>query len=464
MEKLDVAQIPADVLGVCQRLTEAGFAAHLVGGGVRDLLIGRVPNDFDVATDALPDRVLKLFGQRFAIPTGLQHGTITVVTGTPPNQRHVEVTTYRGEGAYLDGRRPSTVTFSATLVEDLSRRDFTINAIAFDPQSRLLTDPFDGQGDIDRKLIRAVGDAVLRFTEDGLRPMRAVRQATQLGFEIDPPTLSAIAQTLDSFRMVAMERIHDELIKLLAANKPGRGIELLRISGLLQAILPELLEGIGCAQNRDHQHDVYHHVLAVLDEVRSRDPLVRMGALLHDIAKPRARIELQGQPGEYSFEGHERLGSELADEVCKRLKMSKSDRERVVAMVGQHMFHYAPEWTDGAVRRFVQRVGRANLGDVFELREADVAGRGHGQPRDAETGALRARIAAVVTENTALSIRDLAINGQDVMRILGVSGGRVVGQVVEKLLDRVLDDPSVNTREALLGLVPELAATSSLAP
>jgi len=460
MEKLDVAQIPADVLDVCQRLIAAGFAAHLVGGGVRDLLIGRVPNDFDVATDALPDRVLKLFGQHFAIPTGLQHGTITVVTGTQGNQRHVEVTTYRGEGAYLDGRRPSSVNFSATLVEDLSRRDFTINAIAFDPQSGLLTDPFDGQGDIDRKLIRAVGDPVVRFTEDGLRPMRAVRQATQLGFEIDPPTLAAITQTFDSFRLVAMERIHDELIKLLAADKPSRGIELMRVSGLLQATLPELLEGVGCAQNRRYQHDVYHHVLAVVDEVRGRDPLVRMGALLHDIAKPRMRAEKPGEPGEYSFPQHGLLGAELADGICKRWKMSKADRARVVAMVSQHMFDYTPEWTDGTVRRFVQRVGPDNLGDIFALREADVAGRGLGEPRDAETCALRARIAAVVAEDTALSIRDLAVNGQDVMRILGVSGGRVVGQVLEKLLECVLDEPSLNTRGSLLALIPELAATS----
>jgi len=451
MMKDDIAQIPDDVLGVCRRLTEAGFAAHLVGGGVRDLLIGRTPNDFDVATDALPDRVLKLFGQRFAIPTGLQHGTITVVTGTPPNQRHVEVTTYRGEGAYLDGRRPSTVSFSATLREDLSRRDFTINAIAFDPQANVLTDPFDGQGDIARRLIRAVGDPIVRFTEDGLRPMRAVRQATQLGFEIDPPTLSAIAKTLDSFRMVAMERIHDELYKLLAANKPGRGIELLRVSALLPEIMPELLEGLGRAQSALHLHDMYHHVLASLDEMRSREPVVRMAVLLHALGKPRTE-----EPA-----GHERLGATMAEEICRRLKMSKVDRERVVALVAQHAFQYESGWTDGDVRRFVQRVGTASLDDVFEVREAEVAGRGRGQPRDAETGALRARMASVVVAGTALSIRELAINGQDVMRILGVSGGRVVGQVLEALLERVLDEPSLNTRETLLALVPSLAATSS---
>jgi tRNA nucleotidyltransferase (CCA-adding enzyme) len=186
--------IPPDVLGVCQRLREAGHAAFVVGGSVRDLLIGRAPGDFDVATSAHPEVTMRIFGSRYAIPTGLEHGTITVLAGKPPTQRHVEVTTFRGEGAYLDGRRPSSVTFSATLDEDLARRDFNMNAIAYDPASGALIDPFDGQGDITRKIVRAVGDPILRFTEDGLRPMRAVRQAAQLGFALDPDTQAAIPQ------------------------------------------------------------------------------------------------------------------------------------------------------------------------------------------------------------------------------------------------------------------------------
>jgi tRNA nucleotidyltransferase (CCA-adding enzyme) len=209
MNEIDPQLIPRDVIAICQRLRDGGHEAHLVGGGVRDLVLGRVPKDFDLATSALPDAVMALFGHRYAIPTGLQHGTVTVLSGPPPQGRPVEVTTFRGEGVYLDGRRPSSVEFGKTLHEDLSRRDFTMNAIAYDPLSGVLTDPFGGRQDLGRKLVRAVGDPRVRFAEDGLRPMRAVRQATQLGFTVDPPTLQAIAPTLGSFIILYAERIRD---------------------------------------------------------------------------------------------------------------------------------------------------------------------------------------------------------------------------------------------------------------
>src|SRR5262245_15726153 len=197
-------RVPGAVLAVCRRLRGAGHEAHLVGGGVRDLLLGRAPADFDVATDAVPEAVMDLFGKNFAVPTGLKHGTVTVLTDTSP-PRHVEVTTFRGEGTYLDGRRPSSVTYVKSLTEDLARRDFTMNAIAYDPLADAVSDPFDGRGDLAKRLIRAVGDPIARFREDGLRPMRAVRQAAQLGFGIDPPTQAAIEPTLDVFRKVSAE-------------------------------------------------------------------------------------------------------------------------------------------------------------------------------------------------------------------------------------------------------------------
>jgi len=258
------SQVPPDVLAVCRRLREAGHEAHLVGGGVRDMLLGRTPADFDVATDAVPEAVIDLFGNTFAVPTGLKHGTVTVLTGTAP-PRPVEVTTFRGEGEYLDGRRPSSVTYVKSLAEDLSRRDFTMNAVAYDPLADTITDPFDGRGDLSRGLIRAVGDPIARFREDGLRPMRAVRQAAQLAFEIDPPTRDAIAPTLDVFRKVSAERIRDELLKLLGAPQPSRGLVLMRDTGLLGEVMPELLEGVGCTQNRFHKHDVFDHTLHVVD-------------------------------------------------------------------------------------------------------------------------------------------------------------------------------------------------------
>jgi len=448
---IDTSQIPEDVVALCKRLHDAGYEAHLVGGGIRDMLLGRLPADFDVATRARPEEVMDLFGHAFAIPTGLQHGTVTVLTDAQP-RRPVEVTTFRGEGAYLDGRRPSSISYVHTLDEDLSRRDFTMNAVAYEPLTGRLTDPFDGRGDLGRRLVRAVGDPVARFSEDGLRPMRAVRQATQLEFEIDPPTLAAIPPTLEVFRKVSAERVRDELLKMLAARRPSRGIELMRHTGLLEMVLPELLEGVGCTQNRFHKHDVYFHTLAVVDETPG-DGIVRLGALLHDVGKPRARQPKQDAPGEYGFYKHEYVGAEMADAVARRLKLSAADRERVVAMVRHHMFFYTPDWSDGAVRRFVRHVGTDLLPALFALREGDVAGRGFGEDPERELGELRRRIDAVAAADAALHVTDLAVDGRDVMRVLGIPPGREIGVILERLLERVLDDPSLNEKEKLEGLM-----------
>ena len=449
--------IPGDVRAVCERLRTAGYQSHLVGGGIRDLLLGRTPSDFDVATEAHPEQVMKLFGSRFAIPTGLQHGTVTVVTQAPTGPRHVEVTTFRGEGAYIDGRRPSSVSYVGTLEEDLSRRDFTMNAIGFDPVSGVLTDPFDGQGDMKLRRVRAVGDAVARFREDGLRPMRAVRQAAQLEFDVDPPTLDAIAPTLDVFRKVSIERVRDEMLKLLGARRPSVGLELMRATGLLAEVLPEVLEGLGVTQNRFHKHDVYAHTLAVVDATVG-DGLTRLGALLHDIGKPRARQPREGAPGEFSFFKHEYVGAEMADAVCRRWKLSNAERERVVALVANHMFFYTPDWTDGTVRRFVKRVGPDVLPALFAIREGDIAGRGFGEDPEHELGELRRRIGAVAADDAAMRVGDLALGGRDVMRILGVAPGRHIGVLLERLLDRVLDQPELNNPVDLERLLRELAA------
>jgi tRNA nucleotidyltransferase (CCA-adding enzyme) len=447
-----LAEIPADVLALCRRLRAAGHQAHLVGGGVRDMIAGRHPADFDLATDARPEAVVALF-HTFAIPTGLKHGTVTVLTET---RRPVEVTTFRGEGEYLDGRRPASVTYVDSLTEDLSRRDFTMNAIAFDPLEQRLTDPFDGRGDLARRLIRAVGDPLVRFREDGLRPMRAVRQAAQLEFEVDPPTLAAIPQTLDVFRKVSAERIRDELYKMLAASRPSRGLALMRQTDLLAEVIPELLEGVGCVQNRFHKHDVFEHTLSVVDETKG-DAVVRLGALLHDVGKPRARQPREGAPGEYSFFKHEYVGAEMADAICRRLKLANADRERVVALVKNHMFFYMPDWSDGTIRRFVRRVGgQEGLADLFALREGDVRGRGFGEDPATEIGELKSRIAVVADADAALKVTDLKIDGRDVMRILGLPPSRQIGVLLERLLERVLDDPSLNEPEKLEAMLREL--------
>jgi tRNA nucleotidyltransferase (CCA-adding enzyme) len=454
-------QIPADVRALARRLHERGFQAHLVGGGVRDMLLGRSPADFDLATDARPEKVLEIFGRSFAIPTGLQHGTVTVLTGPDAATcRSVEVTTFRGEGAYLDGRRPSSVTYVSTLNEDLSRRDFTMNAIALDPLAGTLSDPFGGQTDLEGRLIRAVGDPLARFREDGLRPMRAVRQAAQLGFDVEAATLNAIEPTLDVFRKVSAERVRDEMLKLLEAPRPSVGLELMRRTGLLAEVLPEMIEGVGCTQNRFHKHDVYGHTLSVVDATRG-DAIVRLGALLHDVGKPRARQPREGAPGEYSFFKHEYVGKDMADSICRRWKLSTAERARVVAMVEHHMFFYSPDWSDGTVRRFVRRVGNETLGALFALREGDVVGRGFGEDPERELGELRRRISEVAAADAALRVTDLAIDGQDVMRVLGVPPSRQIGEILERLLELVLDDPSLNERETLLALLPSVRDTKN---
>ena len=296
-----------------------------------------------------------------------------------------------------------------------------------------------------------------RFREDGLRPMRAVRQAAQLAFDIDAPTKAAIEPTLDVFRKVSAERIRDELLKMLAAPQPSRGLQLMRETGLLGEVIPELLEGVDCSQNRFHKHDVFDHTLHVVDETEG-DPIRRLGALLHDVGKPRARQPREGAPGEFSFFQHEYVGADMADAICRRLKLANAERERVVGIVRNHMFFYSPEWTDGTVRRFVRRVGgHEALDDLFALRAGDVVGRGFGEDPETELGELRERVAAVAAADAALKVTDLAIGGADVMRILGVPPSRQIGEVLEKLLERVIDDPSLNTPETLEALVLEIA-------
>jgi putative nucleotidyltransferase with HDIG domain len=291
-----------------------------------------------------------------------------------------------------------------------------------------------------------------------------VRQASQLSFEIERATLDAIEPTLDVFRKVSAERVRDELLKMLGAPQPSRGLTLMRDTGLLGEVMPELLEGVGCTQNRFHKHDVFDHTMHVVDET-SGDPILRLGALLHDVGKPRARQPREGAPGEFSFFQHEYVGAEMADAIGRRLKLANADRERVVGIVKNHMFFYQPDWTDGTVRRFVRRVGgHAALDDLFALRAGDVTGRGFGEDPETELRELRERVAAVAAEDAVMKVKDLAIDGGDVMRTLKVPPSRIVGEVLEKLLERVIDDPSLNTREALAALVPEVAKELATEP
>ena len=469
-EKSWRAGIPAHVTALCHALAAAGHEAFVVGGAVRDLQLGRAAKDFDVATRATPAEVAKVFGRKRTIPTGEKHGTMTVLTEDEGGERvPIEVTTYRGDGAYTDGRRPDEITFVRTIEEDLQRRDFTVNAMAYDPIAHRLVDPFGGREDLALGVLRAVGVPLDRFNEDGLRAMRAVRFCAQHEFTLDAATEAAIPRALAVFRKVSPERVRDELVKMLLAPRPSIGLELMRKTQLLGEVIPELLPTIGCVQNRFHAHDVWQHTLHVVDSTALGSTvgpswLVRAAALFHDVAKPQTAAPKEGAPGEFTFYRHEFVGASITDAVAKRLHFSNAEREHVVNLVFNHMFWYSSEWTDGTVRRFMGRVGSESVSDLFALRAGDVLGRGHAENPGVEIDELRARIDEQIRTQAALKVTDLRIDGKDVMRILACKPSRIIGDVLKALLERVLDDTALNDREKLEALVPEIATSLQSAP
>jgi len=452
----DPKTVPADVMAVLRTLRGASKQAWLAGGAVRDILCGATAQDFDVATDALPEQVVALFPR--VIPTGMQHGTVTVLSG----QHKVEVTTFRGEGPYLDGRRPSSVSFLGDIDGDLARRDFTVNAIAWDPIAGVLRDPFSGLEDLRRRRLRAVGDPLARFREDGLRPLRAVRFASTLRLALDPPTRLAIPEALDVFARVAMERVRDELSKLLVRGAPpSRGLRLLLRSGLLAHIVPELLESVNFGQNRFHRWDVWRHTLRCVDAAPP-DLVVRLAALLHDVGKPRSAAPKEGAPGEHTFYDHEKLGARLTTDILERLKFPRRETERVALLVAEHNWHYLPEWNDGTVRRVLARIGPEELPALWKLRRADLRARGRLVEEGlANQATAETRFQREVDRPSALKVTDLAVDGEDVMRELRIGPGRQIGEVLSRLLERVLDDPDLNTPEQLIRLLPEVVGNLS---
>jgi tRNA nucleotidyltransferase (CCA-adding enzyme) len=450
-EPIDLGAVPRDVLGLCERLRAAGKRAWIVGGCVRDLLAGRAVSDWDVATDARPNELMKIFPR--AVPTGIEHGTVTVLSGGAT----YEVTTLRGEGTYSDGRRPDWVEFVDDITRDLARRDFTVNALAIDPLDGKVIDPFHGQADLAQGVLRAVGDPRERFAEDGLRVLRAARFVATLEVALDPATEAAIGATLDTFQRVAAERVRDEWIKMMKARTPSRGVEVMRRSGILQITCPELLEGVGMDQNKWHAYDVWRHGLACMDACEG-DPVLRFAALLHDVGKPRTRA-WSDKTRDYTFYDHDRVGAEIAEPIAARLRFSNEERARIVALVRHHLFHYDDEWTDTAVRRWIRRVGPERLEDLYVLNAADVRAKGRDFEADlGALGGLKAHVARVIAAGAALSTRDLKINGHDLMRELALRPGPVIGKILDALLEAVTSDPALNDRDALLKLARELGA------
>jgi tRNA nucleotidyltransferase (CCA-adding enzyme) len=445
------ASVPGEVRELCQRLKEAGHRSWLVGGCVRDELLREEGSaedashrgDWDIATSARPEQVQKLF--RRVIPTGIQHGTVTVLM----RDGQYEVTTLRGETSYSDGRRPDAVYFVDDIKDDLARRDFTINAIAYDVLEDRLIDPFDGAQDLAKRLLRAVGVASERFAEDGLRVLRGARFAATLELEIEPSTAQAIQPSLDSYRKVSAERIRDEWLKTMKAKKPSRAFELMKNHGILAVTAPEMLESVGCEQNKYHAFDVWGHAMSCLDSA-PRAAVLRVAALLHDIGKPRSRA-FSDKTNDYTFYEHERIGAEMVEPLLSRLRFSNEERQRIVALVRHHLICYDSSWSDAAVRRWIRRVTPELVPDLYLLNEADVRGKGRDASPDLEAlSALKAHVERILAAGAAFSTKDLAIDGRVLMQELGMKPGPDLGRILKALLDEVVDDPSKNQRDVLL--------------
>ena len=429
----------------------AGFKAYLVGGAVRDIFLHKKPHDFDIATNATPQDVIKLF--RTVIPTGFEHGTVTVHF----EGLEIEVTTFRTESGYSDGRHPDSVNYAATIEEDLSRRDFTINAIAADLKNGKIVDPFGGRKDIKRKIIRTVGNAHERFMEDGLRPVRCIRFASKLGFSIEKYTFSELSESdiQKKISSISIERFRDEFEKILSCEKPSSGLKLLMQTGMMENFIPEFLKCNGCVQSDErgfHDFDVLTHLFYSCDGAPKDKLNVRLAALFHDIGKPDTKKIIDEN---ITFYNHEKIGAEIAKDILVRLKFPNTVVENVCHLIREHMFNYTPDWTVPAVRRFIIRVGQENLEDLFDLRLADMYGM-HNVPIVYKYNAainllveLKDRITVELEKKNALSLKDLAIDGNDLIQA-GFEKGKKLGLILNHLLDCVIEDPQMNTREKLL--------------
>lgn len=438
-----------------------GFKAYLVGGAVRDMFMNKEASDWDVATDATPEQVISAFKK--VIPTGIAHGTVTVhFMG-----EEIEVTTFRIEQGYSDGRHPDKVSYASDIEEDLSRRDFTMNAIAVSLKDGSIVDPFNGKADIKNKVIRSVGNPLERFNEDGLRPIRAIRFASQLGFEIETNTLQAISneKVLQKTSTISIERFRDELVKLLKSPKPSVGLKLLESTNIMKLFLPELLEGRNCIQNDVrgyHVFDVLDHNFYSCDGAPVHKVNVRLAALLHDIGKPASKVVRVTDEGEiYNFFSHEKYSETIARKLLTKLRFSNNEINNVCHLIENHMFHYEESWSDAAIRRFVVRVKPENIEDLIDLRLADMYGKYNMPIQIKESNAcdlliqLQDRIKKIQEENSAFTLKSLAVSGKDLMEI-GIPSGRLIGKILDSLLETVLDDPKQNSKDVLLNIAKNL--------
>lgn len=440
-------RIPKEVQETMKCLEERGFEAYIVGGCVRDMLLGRDPLDWDLTTNATPEQIQEVFEHTFYEN---KFWTVTVLTGSKDEiLKGIEITTYRAEGKYTDKRHPEEIRFAKTVEEDLSRRDFTVNAMALrvDGRKRIMADPFGGEKDLEAKLIRAVGNPEERFAEDALRMMRAARIATVLGFGIEENTKKAIQSYAGHLSEISQERIRDEFVKIIMADRATEGIELLRELGLLHYIIPELEEGWEVGQNKHHIYSVWEHNLKSLEYAVSQDWSlnVRIASLLHDVAKPRVK---KGEGYNSTFYGHEVVGGSMTRKILDRMKFPKKDVEHISQLVRLHLFYYnVGEVTEASVRRLIRKIGMENMEDLLQVRMADRIGSGVPKAEPYKLRHLRYLIEKVSKD--PISPKMVKMNGEDLMKLLCLDPGPKVGYILAILLGEVLDDPKKNEREYL---------------
>ena len=464
MSKSLVDKIPREVSHVTDKLEEAGFEAYLVGGCVRDLLMGRIPKDWDVTTNAKPEQIIALFEKTVYENT---FGTVGVCVpretkGNSVSQETVEyeiveVTPYRIETQYTDFRHPDEVKWSDKLDDDLSRRDFTINALAY--RKGQITDIYGGIKDIERKTIRTVGEADARFNEDALRMLRAVRFAVQLNFSISLETTESILKNSELLKKISAERIRDEFVKIIMSENSASGVAMLQKFNLLKNIIPELEEGIGCEQLGEHIYDVWEHLLHALQHSADKNwPLeIRLAALMHDIGKPRTRRfdgTKAGGKGKYTFYGHEVIGARMAKKIMERLKFPNKEIDLVEKLIRNHMFFSDTELiTLSAVRRIIAKVGEENIWLLMNIRESDRVGM-----KKKEAPYRLRKYFAMIEEalRDPISVGALKIDGEFMIKELGIKPGPRMGWILHALLEEVLDAPDKNTVENLSELVKSL--------
>ncbi len=451
-----------------------GFKAYLVGGAVRDIFLGEKASDWDVTTNATPQDVIGMF--KFVVPTGIEHGTVTVHF----MKTEIEVTTFRTESGYSDGRHPDSINYAATIEEDLARRDFTMNAIAVNLADGSVVDPYGGRADIKKKIIRTVGRAHERFMEDGLRPIRAVRFAGRLGFDIEDATYQELfnQDVQKKTASISIERFRDEFEKILQSDCPSRALKMLEETGVMDLFIPEFKACRGCVQSdyrAFHKFDVLDHLFYACDGAAKYTPKeklnVRLAALFHDIGKPAVKKiipqEVLDDKGKkttietITFYNHESEGEKITRKLMTRLKFSNEMIDSVCHLVKEHMFHYEESWTDAAVRRFIIRVRSECLDDLYDVRMADMFGM-YNQPVDIRYSAsikllleLKDRIAGIMEKQNALSLKDLAVNGRDLIAA-GIPAGKELGRILNELMDCVIEDPSMNEKNKLLAVAEKI--------